>query len=52
MLEKGASLGELALLYNQPRSASIKCMTNCFLWQINRKDFMEGVKKIVLDSAN
>ena len=34
ILEKGASFGELALLYNAPRSAGIKAVTNSKVWGI------------------
>ncbi len=35
VLGKGSSFGELALLYNAPRSASIKAKQNSFLWGIH-----------------
>lgn len=38
-LHGGALFGELALLYNAPRSATIKCMTNCVLWCLDRSVF-------------
>jgi cAMP-dependent protein kinase regulator len=31
--------GDLALLYNAPRSATIDAKTNCELWCINRDSF-------------
>lgn len=33
------SFGELSLMYNQPRAATIKAATACTLWAINRNDF-------------
>ena len=38
-LESGASFGELALMYNTPRAASIKASTDCVLWQIDRNSY-------------
>jgi len=43
----GESFGELALLYNAPRAASIKAKTNSVLWQLDRETF----NNIVKDSA-
>lgn len=38
-LGEGSSFGELALLYNAPRSASIRATKDTFLWGIHRKIF-------------
>jgi cGMP-dependent protein kinase len=35
-LERYDGFGDLALLYNAPRSASIKCIGPCFFWAIDR----------------
>ena len=35
-LEAGEGLGELALLYSAPRSASVKAEKNSYLWFIDR----------------
>jgi len=43
----GGSFGELALLYNMPRAASIKATTEGSLWAMDRMTF----RKIVLKSA-
>ena len=43
-LGKGASFGELALLYNAPRSASIRATKDTFLWGIHRKIFKQVLK--------
>jgi len=45
-------LGELALLYNSKRTASIKANELCELWSIDRENFMNVVKKIVLGGAS
>ena len=41
-----ASFGELALMYNAPRAASIKAVTSCVLWRISRGDY----KRIIIHS--
>ena len=45
--EPGEAFGELALLYNAPRAASIVSKTECLLWILDRQTF----KHIVQDSA-
>ena len=37
--ESGKSFGELALLYNSPRAATITCKTAGTLWALERKAF-------------
>lgn len=41
---EGESFGELALLYNAPRAATIKTITNCVLWSLDRETFNNIVK--------
>jgi cAMP-dependent protein kinase regulator len=43
----GESFGELSLLYNVPRAASIVAKEDCVLWQLDRETF----NAIVKDSA-
>jgi len=45
--QPGESFGELALLYNCPRAASIKAKTNAILFELDRETF----NNIVKDSA-
>ena len=40
----GEAFGELALLYNAPRAASIKASTNCRCWVLDRGTFNHIVK--------
>ena len=40
----GESFGELALLYNAPRAATIKAKTDCVLWVLDRETFNNIVK--------
>lgn len=46
-LTKGSLLGELALLYDAPRSATVQCKCKCVLWSLTRDIF----KKIQTISA-
>lgn len=46
VLERGASFGELALLYNAPRSASLKALTNSFVWCLKRSIFKKVLKEM------
>ena len=43
-VKPGESFGELALLYNAPRSASIKANEECKMWAINRNLFRKLVE--------
>lgn len=46
-LENGDSFGELALLSNGFRAATIKCMTPCYFGVLNKKDFENSIGKII-----
>ena len=45
-LTQGYSFGELALLNNQPRAATIKCLTDCSFAVIGRADYQKCLQKI------
>lgn len=45
---RGECFGELALLYNAPRSATIKAVSECRLWGIDRTTFRKKVEDITL----
>jgi cGMP-dependent protein kinase len=47
LLGSGAFFGELALLYNAPRSASVVAEEDCELWYIDRNTFRESVEKTI-----
>lgn len=41
----GDSFGELALLYNAPRAATVRANSNCILWTVDRETFNHIVKE-------
>lgn len=43
VLSAGSSFGELALMYNTPRAASIKASSDCKLWAIDRDTYRNVV---------
>ena len=47
-INEGTGFGELALLYNAPRSGSIKCVANTGFWVIHRKIFKNVVEEVSL----
>ena len=40
-MSKGTMLGELSLLYDAPRSATVQCKTKCVLWSLRREIFKQ-----------
>lgn len=45
--QPGESFGELALLYNAPRAATIVCKTDATLWSLERNTFNAIIKTAV-----
>ncbi len=44
----GEAFGELALLYNAPRQASIKAKEDCVLYALDRETFNNIVKEAAM----
>ena len=42
--QPGEGFGELALLYNAPRAATIKAKSDCVVWKLDRDTFNNIVK--------
>jgi cGMP-dependent protein kinase len=47
-LKPGDSFGELALMYNAPRSASIRAQTTTRFWAIDRRTFKKVVEEVAI----
>lgn len=52
MLVAGNSFGELALLYNAPRSASVSAIEDSYLWGIDGPTFRQIVQEITVNDFN
>lgn len=48
-IESGSSFGDLALMYNSPRAATIRAVTYCTLWTLDRVFFRQAM---VTSSSN
>ena len=42
--EEGVCFGEMSLLENEPRSATVTALTDCFLMEMGREDFLNLIK--------
>ena len=49
-LTPGQTFGELALINREPRSASIKCICNCYFATLEKQDYLKVLKKIAARS--
>ncbi|KAM3132197.1 hypothetical protein pb186bvf_015657 [Paramecium bursaria] len=47
-LQEGDYFGEIALLYNATRSASVKTITECSFWSLDRKTFKRSIEEITM----
>ena len=47
-LKSGDIFGELAILYNCRRTASVRADTEVILWELNRKDFQVATSYFLL----
>ena len=52
MYNSGEAFGELALLYNAPRAATIKAQSYCKLFALNRETFNHVVKEAAAAKRN
>lgn len=52
MYGPGEAFGELALLYNAPRAATLKCTTDCSLFVLDRETFNHVVKGSAVKKRN
>lgn len=46
VMERGASFGELALLYRSPRTATIRSLSKATLWRIGRSVYKEMLQRV------
>lgn len=46
ILTAGKSFGELALIKNQPRAATIQCLEDCYFAVIQKDDYEKVLQKI------
>jgi CRP-like cAMP-binding protein len=46
MLSKGDAFGELALLHNKPRAATIRCLANCHFAVLEKNDYVKTIAKV------
>ena len=51
-LQTGSSFGELALINNEPRKATIMCLTDCHFAVLEKKDYVKILQKIQLKDFN
>ena len=52
LMESGCGFGELALLYNDKRSATIKAETDCEVYSLDGNLFKTIVMKASMDKRN
>lgn len=52
VMKTGDSFGELALLHNTPRSATVRTLERATLWGVDRKDFREAVEQVNIKNYN
>lgn len=45
LLATGANFGELALINNEPRAATIQCLSNCYFAVLSRENYAKTLRK-------
>ena len=43
-MEDGSYFGEISLIINEPRVASVFAITNCEVFRLSRRDFLEAIE--------
>jgi CRP-like cAMP-binding protein len=51
-LVAGCSFGELAIMHDRPRNATIKCISRCHFLTLSRKDYIETLNEIIKRQQN
>lgn len=51
-LESGIGFGEIALLYNEKRTATVKAKTDCKIWMLEGKTFKHIIVKQAMTRRN
>ena len=51
-MREGHYFGELALLFNEPRAATIMTQEDCYFVTINKTDYEKVLKKLELKEIN
>lgn len=46
LMSKGDAFGELALLHNKPRAATIRCLTDCHFAVLDKNDYVKTLAKV------
>ena len=46
MTSRRSAFGELALIHNDPRAASIRAIEDCKLWQVDRHHFRHALNEM------
>ena len=52
ILKTGASFGELALINDEPRKASIQCLSKCHFAVLDKDDYKRLINKMVTKQLN
>lgn len=52
LLKSGDSFGELAIINNEPRKATIKCMSDCKFAYLEKQEYDKALRKIHVRNFN
>ena len=45
-MQTGASFGELALIMNEPRKATVMCLTDCYFAVLEKQEYSKVLQRI------